>query len=51
MRIGGARKDANRRDLVDDSLADLSQKMEAMNARIDDVARRFEERLEADDER
>lgn len=45
------RKDANRRDVVDEALADLSQKIEAVNTRIDDVARSFEERLASEDER
>lgn len=48
---GGARKDANRRDMVNDSLADLSKRVDDVNNRLDMVFNKLAERLEADNER
>jgi len=47
----GARKDANRRDLVDEQLGELSQKIATVNERIESVSKSLDEKLEADSQR
>lgn len=48
---GGARKDANRRDMVNDSLADLSRRIDDLDGRLDTVSKQLVEFLDADRER
>ncbi|KAF8305563.1 OPA3-domain-containing protein [Clavulina sp. PMI_390] len=47
----GARKDANRRDAVDDALTELREKVETATNQVNAISRSIEERLEAEDER
>jgi len=47
----GARKDANRRDIVNDTLADLSKRIDDVNGRLDTVSQQLVVRLEENSER
>jgi len=47
----GARNDANRRDIVNDTLADLSKRIDDVNGRLDTVSQQLVVRLEENSER
>ena len=44
--LGGARKDANRRDAVNDRLVELESKIEGVGSRLDTVLEALESKLE-----